>query len=126
MGFIKIDEKLRYNDFWLSEPFSRPQAWVDLILLANWKNGFIVVAGQQVEILRGQCGWSEIRLSERWRWSRDKTRNFLKDLENKKQIIKKTNTRTTIITICNYSLYQDSTTSEPTSEPTTEKHQNLH
>ena len=80
---------------WASEPFSRPQAWVDLIMLANWKDGFIRVAGQRVDILRGQCGWSEIRLAERWKWSRDKTRTFLKELVNDKQITKKTNTTTT-------------------------------
>jgi hypothetical protein len=89
-GYIKIFRKLHNSNMWASEPFSRPQAWVDLIMLANWKDGFIRVAGQRVDILRGQCGWSEIRLAERWKWSRDKTRTFLKELVNDKQITKKT------------------------------------
>jgi hypothetical protein len=34
--FFKIDRKLLESEWWVSEPFSKPQAWVDLIGLANY------------------------------------------------------------------------------------------
>jgi hypothetical protein len=87
-GWIKLYRKLQQNDLWTFEPFTRGQAWVDLLLLANHKDGFIRVRGIRVEVKRGQVGWSEIKLAERWKWSRGKVRRFLFELECDGQIIK--------------------------------------
>lgn len=126
-GWIRINRKLFTSDMWLGEPFSRGQAWVDLINLANHKLGFIRVAGDKITIKRGQCGWSQLKLSQRWNWSRGKTRRFLNELELDEMIKQETNTRTTIITICNYNTYQgrDTTgdTTGSTTSDTTDGHQ---
>lgn len=130
-GYFSINRDLINHELWLSESFSRGQAWVDLIGLAQWHESQIRIAGQKITIKRGQCGWSELKLSQRWKWSRDKTRRFLVELKRDNRILMEPNTRTTIITICNYDKYQnivdyDNTTehtTEPTSDNTTEKHQ---
>lgn len=102
------------DPMWLSEPFTRAQAWVDLLSLANHKDGYIIVAGDRIDIKRGQCGWSMLNLSKRWRWSRGKTKRFVNQLEIDEKIVQQTNTRNSIITICNYNKYQgDDTTDEP-------------
>lgn len=112
-GWVKIHRKIMDSPIWACEPFSRSQAWIDLIMLANHKDGYIVVAGEKLPIKRGQCGWSQLKLSSRWKWSRGKTKRFVNQLELEGKIVQQTNTRNTIITICNYSLYQgDSTTDE--------------
>jgi len=55
---------------------------------------------------RGQVGYSQKRLSERWRWSRTKTRKFLNDLEKEQQIKQLKSHSTTIIELINYKEYQ--------------------
>ena len=105
-GWIKIHRQIQHNDIWTNEPFSRGQAWVDLILLANHKDGFIYVRGNKIDVKRGQVAWSQKRLSERWQWSRGKVARFLQDLENEGQIEQHKNFVTSLLTITKYSEYQ--------------------
>ena len=104
------------NPLWLSEPFTKAQAWIDLILIANYKDGFIMVRGIQVDLKVGQVGWSEPKLAEKWRWSRSKVRGFLKLLEKEQQIIIEKNNVTQVLTIVNYSEYQQESTADRTAE----------
>jgi hypothetical protein len=107
-GWIKLHRQLCNHELWLSEPFTRGQAWVDLLLLANHKDGFIRVRGQRIEVKRGQVGWSQKRLAERWKWSRKKVSNFLNELEKMEhQIEQQKNRVTSIITIVNFDKYQE-------------------
>jgi hypothetical protein len=71
-GYIKLFRKMQDNKLWLSEPFTRSQAWIDLILLANHRPGVIRVRGNRVDVKRGQVGWSQVALAKRWKWSRGK------------------------------------------------------
>lgn len=68
-GWVSIYRKFLSSQMWLSEPFTRGQAWIDLIGLANHEEGFIRVRGIKVTLKRGQVGWSEVKLAERWKWS---------------------------------------------------------
>jgi len=106
-GWVKIHRCLVDNDLWHSEPFSRGQAWVDLIILANHKESFFYKRGNKVVVKRGQIGRSEVELSDRWRWSRTKVRKFLIELEKEQQIILHKSTITQLITIVNYDVYQE-------------------
>lgn len=106
-GWIKIYRQLSENPLWTSEPFSRGQAWIDLILLANHKDGYFYKRGNKINLTRGQLGWSELALSERWKWSRSKVRKFLNDLEKEQQIEQQKSTVTQIVTIKNYDKFQE-------------------
>jgi len=92
---------------WLSEPFTKGQAWVDLIGLATFEYTYFYVRGVKVELERGQVGWSEPKLADRWKWSRTKLRKFLNDLEKEQQIIQQKNNVNQVITIVNYEIYQE-------------------
>lgn len=105
-GWVKTHRSLISHEMWLDEPFTRGQAWIDLILLAQFKPGHIRVRGIRIDLERGQVGWSELRLSERWRWSRGKVRRFLDELKKEDMADYKTDNKTLIVTILNYSLYQ--------------------
>lgn len=105
-GWIKLHRKIVDNPLWTCEPFTRGQAWVDLILLANHEYGFYYKRGVKIEIQRGQTGVSEVGLSDRWKWSRSKVRKFLKDLEKEQQIKQQKTNVTQIVTILNYEIYQ--------------------
>lgn len=124
-GYFSIERDLLLKPLWLDEPFTRGQAWVDLIGLANYAPNFIRVAGVRIDIMRGQCGWSEIKLSERWKWSRGKTRRFLNELERDQRVCINSTTRTTIITVCNYDAYQCAGTTDGTTDSTTDGQQTV-
>lgn len=106
-GWIKLHRGLLDNDLWRSEPFSRGQAWVDLLLLANHKESFFYKRGNKVIVKRGEVARSSVELSDRWRWSRTKINKFLKDLEKEQQIVIHKSTVTQLITIVNYDIYQE-------------------
>lgn len=106
VGFVKIFRTLQEHPLWLSEPFTKGQAWVDLLTLANFKDGFLLVRGLKVPIRRGEVGWSEVKLAKRWQWSRGKIRRFLVHLEEEQMVDIKKDNKTTIITICNYNKFQ--------------------
>jgi len=105
-GWILLYRKLSDNKLWTCEPFSRGQAWVDMLLLASHSEQFFYVRGNKVNIKPGQLAWGEVKLSERWRWSRTKLRKFLNDLEKEQQIIQHKSTIIQVITIVNYENYQ--------------------
>lgn len=116
-GWIRIWRKLQDDRIWTTEPFTRGQAWVDLILLANHEDGFFRVRGVRVEIKRGQVGWSEVSLSKRWKWSRGKVRRFFFEIEkNDLKIVQQKNNVCTLITIINYDTYQTNGTANGTTD----------
>lgn len=106
-GWIKLHRKLLDNPLWTSEPFTKAQAWVDLLLLASYKDGnYFYVRGIKVETNRGQLGYSMTSLCTRWRWSSGKVDRYLNRLQNENQITYQTSDVTTIITILNYDIFQ--------------------
>ena len=122
-GYVKLWRKISDNDLWLSEPFSRGQAWLDLLILANHKPGYFYCRGIKVPILRGQVGMSEPALAERWKWSRGKVRRFLSEMQTVQQIVQQKNNVTSVITIVNYKHYQPDSTANDTADSTTDGQQ---
>ena len=95
---------------WESEPFSRSQAWIDMLMLANHKPGVIFRRGVKVEIPRGGIGKSIRTLAERWSWSHGKVERFFSFLLDE-EMVKKVGTKKTSVDTCyyivNYEKYQD-------------------
>ena len=113
-GFFKIDRQLFDHWLWQDKPFSKGQAWIDLIGLANYEDGKAAYKGQVIECKRGTVCRSISFLAERWGWSRDKTRRFLKLLETDSMITLNSTVNNTAITLMNYSKFQDKTTAHKT------------
>ncbi|WP_256992785.1 hypothetical protein [Paenibacillus sp. SSG-1] len=110
-GWIKLHRKIQ--DHWIYQEkrkFSRYEAWLDMIMMANHKSNRFLHGNELVEVERGQFITSELKLMERWDWGKNKLRLFLDLLEKDGMIIKKTDRKRTAITICNYGLYHDSET----------------
>lgn len=116
-GTVVIDRQMTEDDLWLCEPFSRGQAWLDLVLLANDRPRTLKVRGADVNLLKGQVGRSVLSLAERWQWSREKTRAFLDDLRDARKISFKMDNVATVITVLDYSVFNRNQTPEPTAEP---------
>ena len=122
-GWIKLHRTLEEHPFWLSEKFTKPQAWIDLILLANHADGFFFVAGRKVPVKRGQVGRSLLTLGKRWNWSRGKVERYMEFLEGERMIVLKTGQHNSIVTICNYNTFQNDDRSDSTPDDATDGHQ---
>lgn len=113
-GWIKLHRSIMDTPEWLAEPFTRAQAWVDLLLLANHTTGYIRRRGILVAIDRGCVGYSEEQLADRWQWSRGKVRRFFSELMRLSRIshkisektVQKNSTVSSLIYIINYDRYQ--------------------
>ena len=92
---------------WYAERFSKGQAWVDLLLLANHRDKKILFNGDMITIQRGQYLTSMVKLAEKWKWSRPTVVKFLNLLERDGMITRSSDNTKTLITIENYSVYQD-------------------
>lgn len=114
-GFITLHRKIQDHWLWSCEKeFSKPQAFIDLLLLANHEPRTISLGNEIITVERGQHVTSEVKLMARWGWGKTKLRNFLKLLENDGMIIKNSNKKQTTITVCNYDDYQlEKTTDKP-------------
>lgn len=86
--FFIIRRSLLYHELWLSEPFDKARAWVDLIGLANHSDSMIVRRGIEVHLKRGDVGWGERELAARWKWSRTKLRAYVANLSRRNMIQK--------------------------------------
>lgn len=118
-GWIKLHRSITDNPLWSAEPFTKGQAWVDLMLSANFTDNDIIIKGQLIKLKRGQQARSELTLSKQWKWSRNKVRRFLELLKKQGMIESETNHLTSIITICNYCNYQSGDTTNGTPNETT-------
>ncbi len=106
-GYIRMYRKIRDNFLWQRKPFSYIQAWIDLVMMANHKDDKLLLGGELIHAKRGEVITSQIKLAKRWGWSRGAVRRFLKLLEGDQMIVQKPTTKMTMITICNYDVYQD-------------------
>lgn len=105
-GWIKLPRNIMEDPLYFAEPFTRAQAWIDLLLLANYADGYFIVRGNRVNVKRGQVGRSQQNLAERWRWSRGKVDRFLTEMEKDGRIIQQKSRLTSLISIVNFeSLY---------------------
>lgn len=112
LGWIALDRKIMNNWLWNEKPFSFGQAWVDMLLMANHKENKFPLGNEIVTVSRGSFITSEIKLMNRWGWSKSKLRRFLNLLISDEMIIKKSDRRKTTITIVKYSDFQDSQTTD--------------
>ena len=109
-GWVKLHRQIQDCWIWsIDKPFDERSAWIDLILSANHKDVKIQFNGELIIIKRGQFLTSVRKLSDKWKWNKDKTLKFLKLLERDKMIVRDSDRFRTLITIENYGIYQHST-----------------
>lgn len=111
-GWISIHRQLQSHWLWDDKPFSKGQAWIDMLLLANHSDNKFLLGNELLEVKTGSFVTSELKLMDRWGWSKAKVRAFLTMLEQDGMIIKKTDRKKTTIFIEKYSVFQDIETTE--------------
>lgn len=105
-GWVVIYRSIMDNPLWEDKPFSRGQAWIDMILLASHKDTEFYFDGDMVSIEKGQIITSKRKLGDRWGWSNSKVNKFLNELEKVGMLSQKSDTKKTTIKIVKYEQYQ--------------------
>lgn len=116
--WVKIQRSIIDNWVYKQKPFDKCHAWLDLILLAEYKTEKKMWRGSLTEFKRGDVCLSIEKLAERWGWSRNKVRHFLAQLEGDEMVHLNAHQRRTTITLVNYGLYQNKGTSDGTPKGT--------
>lgn len=106
-GWVSVYRQIQDHWIWQDKPFSKGQAWIDLMLLANHEDNRFLLGNELVDVKSGSFITSEVKLAERWGWSKTKVRSFLSLLQDDSMIVKKTDRKKTTITIENYKVYQN-------------------
>ncbi|CUP06529.1 phage protein [Clostridium baratii] len=113
-GWQKVYRDITKHWLWEDKPFSRGQAFIDLLLMVNHQDKKILFNGDLIEVKRGSRITSLRQLGESWGWSRTKVKKFLEQLEKDGMITVKSDSKKTVVNIENYSVYQDSKNSDVT------------
>lgn len=120
-GYVKVYRDVRDHWVWKDKPFSRGQAWIDLLMMVNHEDKKILFDGVLIPVNRGMTITSLHKLADRWGWSTSKVGRFLDILEQDVMIRQERNTKRTAISIVNYSDYQDTRNTERNTEKTQKK-----
>jgi len=122
-GFIMLHRSIVTH--WLYEEkrkFSKYEAWIDLLLMVNYKDNKIVQDGKLIEVKRGERITSIRQLMDRWSWSNTKVVNFLEILKKDGMInFEVTPKKKTLIKIVKYEQYQGFQTFEQSVKQTQER-----
>jgi hypothetical protein len=108
IGWVKLYKQTLDSDFWNSiEPFTARSAFIHVLLSANWKDGKIYHDGKTVTIKRGQWLTSIRKLSETFHWGIRRVYRWLDMMEKFGMITRENLKFATLLTVVNYSKYQD-------------------
>jgi hypothetical protein len=124
-GYIMLWRSMFEHELWHSEPFTRAQAWIDIIANANYRDSVFFVRGNKVEVKRGQLAKPLRWYCDRWNWSRGKVERYFDYLEAGKQIDQHKSHVITVIEVKNYNKYQpNEQTESETDKQTDRQHKN--
>ena len=106
-GFIKLHRKITDHWLWDEKPFDKAHAWIDLLFMASWKDATRDFKGDIITQKRGEVLTSVKSLSLRWGWSEGKVKRYIATLEADGMCTSKRLRHGRLLTIENYSLFQD-------------------
>jgi CTP-dependent riboflavin kinase len=114
-GYIKLYRKFLEHPFWTEKRvYSKAEAWIYLLYKARFAESKLMIDNKIMIVHRGEFVTSELKLSDRWNWSRGKVRRYLDELETEQMITRKRTTNSTTITLINYEVYQGDDTTDDT------------
>lgn len=105
-GYIYLHKQLLDHWLWQDKPFSKGQAWIDLLLLSNYEDKKKMHRGKLITCKRGTVNLSIMELSKRWGWHWKTTKKFILEMERDGMCTLKCTTECTTITIEKYDDFQ--------------------
>lgn len=103
-GYIPLWRDIQDHWVWSNdEPFSKGQAWVDLLLSVNHEEKKIMIDGRIQVIKPGQMWTSVKKLAGKWNWSKPRVYRYIKLLKSDGMIFTDGTPSGTLLTVINYS-----------------------
>lgn len=102
-GYVPIWRDLQDHWLWQSNtPFDMRSAWIDLLLSVNHEERKIQI-GNRVQTIKAGQKWTSYRtLAEKWHWSKDRVKRYIKLLKNDGMVYTDETRNGTLLTIVNY------------------------
>ena len=105
-NWIKLNRKIWDSFIWSFDEPKYTLAWIDMLLMANYKDKKIIFDGAFETVARGSFITSIVKLSERWKMNRRTVKRFLDILQQDGMITYQCTRKRTSIRIEKYELYQ--------------------
>ncbi|MCK1577862.1 hypothetical protein [Bradyrhizobium sp. 174] len=105
-GYIKLYRSLFRHEFFRPAAFSEREAFTWMIAEAAWKPRQRRFGQFFVDLERGDLAASLRFLAETWDWSVGAVRGYLGRCEKEGMISTRSDKGVTVVTICNYDIYQ--------------------
>ena len=106
-GWIKLYNQTLESDFWCDpEPFSIRDAFVHVLLSANWREGVSRKNGHIVSIKRGQFLTSIRSLAETFHWDKKRVSRWLRLMQKHEMLKSESMKWGTLLTVVNYDKFQ--------------------
>lgn len=122
LGWVPVYRSIK--DHWLwdnDEPFSKGQAWIDLLLSVNHEEKKIKV-GSRIQVIKpGQMWTSYKKLGNRWNWSRERVYRYTKMLKSDGMILVDATPSGTLLTLLNWDVFNGQRNTNETTNETTDK-----
>ena len=119
-NWVKLYRSLMNHEIWTEEPFTRGQAWVDLIMMATFKETDNVYRGNLMKLSAGSIRTSISYLARRWHRSENWVRKTLHILQGMQMVYTVGTARGTLITLENYASFQGRARTEGSTEGSAE------
>lgn len=107
-GWLKLWRQMQDNPIWTETPFSAGQAWIDLLIRANFSETRIPKPGKTSNLMLGP-GEAIVSLRElelNWGWSRNRVLRFFARLKRERMIGTTNETTFTRLKVLNWKKYQ--------------------
>lgn len=118
MSWYRMERGWKDSEFFQKEPYSERDAWEWMIEEAAFKEKTVSVLGRPVRLKRGEFCHSVRFMASKFQWSIGRVQRFLKRAQKWNMLIMSTDTGQILISISNYSKYQDGKQSSDTSTNT--------
>lgn len=106
-GWIRLHRKICSNPLFKEKRrFSKFEAWIDILLSANHRDGETLIDFQKITVNRGSYITSEVKLAAKWGWHRETVRRYLALLEREQMLVKNSTPKYTALTVVKYDEYQ--------------------
>lgn len=106
-GFIKLYRSLQKHWLWQEKPFSKGQAWVDILMECNHSDRKVLIGNNLILCKRGESLNSLDTWARSWGWNKSSVRRFINCLEKDEMVVIKKTPQTTHLIIINYNSYQE-------------------
>lgn len=104
-NWIKISRDIRENWVWDEPRYLK--WWLDILMMASYKNKKVLVGNELIELERGSFITSQSQLAKRWNADRRTVKKYLDLLQDAQMIVHILHSKKTIVKVLNYSIYQD-------------------